>query len=67
MRKKDNAITFSWASLTCLRTVECVCGEAALYISMELIKAFHQGAVDLQERGSFFGISLPAAEHEAVH
>lgn len=67
MKKKDNAITFSWASLTCLGTVECVWGKAALCISMELAMVFHQGAVDLQERGSFFGISLPAAEHEAVH
>lgn len=42
-------------------------GEVALCISMELVMLFHQYAVDLQERGPFFGISLPAVEHEAVH
>lgn len=39
----------------------------ALYISTELVMLFHQCSVDLQERGPFFGISLPAVEHEAVH
>jgi len=34
---------------------------------MELVILFHQCAVDLQERGSFSGISFPAVEHEAVH
>lgn len=41
-------------------------GKVALYISMELVM-FHQYAVDLLERGPFFGISLPAVKHEAVH